>query len=91
MTEKNMYRLTFSILFSSEKDLEKAITTFNSWCKTQSGSHKRHGFIRTGQILGYLFLNSSERINTWTLYRLINALEFGDHISIIKAETLQLS
>ena len=91
MSEKDMYLLSLSILFSTEKDLEKAIFTFNSWCKTQSGSHKRYGFIRRGQIIGYFFLNSSEYTPTWTLSRLINAIEFGDQVSVIKSSSAKIN
>lgn len=89
MTNTQKYKLTLSILFSTEQDLETAITTFNSWCKTQTGTGKQYGFVRTGQILGNLFLISSELKNTWTLHSLITALELNGQVSVIETTSTQ--
>ncbi|HCQ30918.1 TPA: hypothetical protein DIU27_00850 [Candidatus Collierbacteria bacterium] len=79
------YKLVLSIMFSTETDLNNAIATFNSWCQTHKESKKQYGFIRTGQLLGELFLISSEQIQTWTLHPLITALEISGLVHVIKS------
>jgi len=91
MPHNQQYQLTLDILFSTEKDLDYAITIFRSWCKSQHGSHKQHGFIRTGQLLGYLFLNSSEQTLTWTIHPLVSALELSGLVHVTKSRSSKIS
>lgn len=74
MTEP-LYCLTLKILFSTQKDLEIAIATFNAWCATKEPKDKKFGFVRTGQLLGELFLVSSEQFPGWKLHLVVKDLE----------------
>ncbi len=84
------YKLVLSIMFSTEADLNHAITTFNSWCETRQGTGKQYGFVRTGQILGKLFIVSSEHIQTWSLHPLITALEIGGLVHVVQSTSTQI-
>lgn len=84
------YKLVLSIMFSTEADLNHAITTFNSWCETRPGTGKKYGFFRTGQIMGELFIVSSEHIQTWTLHSLITALEISGLVHVIQSTSTQI-
>ncbi|KKT39597.1 hypothetical protein A3K29_00025 [Candidatus Collierbacteria bacterium RIFOXYB2_FULL_46_14] len=90
MPDKVIYRLTLSILFSTEKDLEHAISTFSSWCKQLDAKDKQYGFVRSGQLLGELFLVSSLHFEGWQLFRLVQALELNGLVSVTKNVCLQI-
>lgn len=81
MTEP-LYCLTLKIMFSTEKDLEFAIATFNAWCATKVPKDKKYGFVRTGQLLGKLFFVSTEHFTGWRLFSLARNLESVDTIYI---------